>query len=179
VIGIASASGVSATRAELTVAPAGQAVKPGRPFVAMEVTVDGAKPMVQVTDRKQLKVDGKNATWLDISGLAHLSTAEVISGGGQDGLLWHTLGQHPGMLDAPFVLNRGNVAIIGATGPVAWIDSANPDASHPPGAGESAFFEWRRYISWSVPVISISMLVLILILIVALRVNRRKNKDHA
>lgn len=179
VIGIASASGVSATRAELTVAPAGQAVKPGRPFVAMEVTVDGAKPMVQVTDRKQLKVDGKNAAWLDISGLDHLSTAEVVSGGGQDGLLWHTLGQHPGMLDAPFVLNRGNVAIIGATGPVAWIDSANPDASHPPGAGESAFFEWRRYISWSVPVISISMLVLILILIVALRVNRRKNKDHA
>jgi len=179
VIGIASASGVSATRAELTVAPAGQAVKPGRPFLAMEVTVDGAKPMVQVTDRKQLKVDGKNATWLDISGLDHLSTAEVVSGSGQDGLLWHTLGQHPGMLDAPFVLNRGNVAIIGAAGPVAWIDSGNPDASHPPGAGESAFFEWRRYISWSVPVISIGMLVLILILIVALRVNRRKNKDHA
>jgi hypothetical protein len=178
VIGIASASGMSVTRAELSVAPAGQAVKPTRPFLAMEVAVDGAKPMVQVTDRKQLKVDGKAATWLDISGLDHLSTAEVVRGSGQDGLLWHTLGQHPGMLDAPFVLNRGNVAIIGATGPVAWIDSANPDASHPPGAGESAFFEWRRYISWSVPAISISMLVLILILIVALRVNRRKNKDN-
>jgi len=178
VIGIASASGMSATRAELSVTPAGQAVKPSRPFLAMEVAVDGAKPMVQVTDRKQLKVDGKAATWLDISGLDHLSTAEVIRGSGQDGLLWHTLGKHPGMLDAPFVLNRGNVAIIGAAGPVAWIDSANPDASQPPGAGESAFFEWRRYISWSVPAISISMLVLILILIVALRVNRRKNKGN-
>ena len=176
-IGIASASGVSTSRAELTVAAGGQAVKPARPFLAMEVAVDGAKPMVSVNDRKQLRVDGKNATWLDISGLDHLSTAEVVSASGQDGVLWHTLGQRAGMLDAPFVLNRGNVAIIGATGPVAWIDSANPDASHPPGAGESAFFEWRRYISWSVPAISISLLVLLLILIFAMRASRRRNKD--
>lgn len=176
-IGIASASGISATRAELSVSPAGQAVKPTRPFLAMELPLDGAQPAVQVTDRKQLRVAGKDATWLDISGLERLSTAEVVSAGGQDGVLWHTLGQQPGMTDTPFVLNRGNVAIIGAAGPLAWIDSGNPDASHPPGAGESAFFEWRRYISWSVPAISIGMLVLLLILIVALRVNRRKNKD--
>ncbi|UAN02698.1 cellulose biosynthesis cyclic di-GMP-binding regulatory protein BcsB [Achromobacter mucicolens] len=177
VIGIAAASGVSATRAELAVSPAGQAVKPARAFLAMELQVEGAKPAVKVTDRKQLQVAGKDTTWLDISGLAQLSTAEVVSAGGQDGVLWHTLGEQPGMTDAPFVLNRGNIAIIGATGPVAWIDSDNPDASHPPGAGESAFFEWRRYISWSVPAISISLLVLLLILIFAMRVSRRKSKD--
>ncbi|KGD97122.1 hypothetical protein JL37_07360 [Achromobacter sp. RTa] len=178
VIGIASASGLSATRAQLSLAPAGQAAKPGRPFLAMEVALDGAKPLVKVTDRKQLTVDGKNAPWLDISGLDHLSTAEVVSAGGQSGVLWHALGQQPGVLDAPFVLNRGNVAIIGAAGPLAWIDSANPAASHPPGAGESAFFEWRRYLSWSVPAISIGLLVLLLILIVALRVNRKNNKEN-
>ncbi|MNT36982.1 hypothetical protein D3C72_1730970 [compost metagenome] len=100
-----------------------------------------------------------------------------MRGNGQDGLLWHTLGQRPGTLDAPFVLNRGNVAVLGATGPIAWIDSANPDASHPPGAGESAFFEWRRYVSWSVPAISVALLVLILVLILARRVNRRKTRE--
>ncbi|WP_313702063.1 cellulose biosynthesis cyclic di-GMP-binding regulatory protein BcsB [Achromobacter sp.] len=177
VIGIAAASGVSATRAELSVSPAGQAVKPARAFLAMELPVDGAKPAVKVTARKQLQVAGKDTTLLDISGLTQLSTAEVVSAGGQEGVLWHTLGEQPGMTDAPFVLNRGNIAIIGAAGPVAWIDSANPDASHPPGAGESAFFEWRRYISWSVPAISISLLVLLLFLILAMRVARRKRKD--
>lgn len=177
VIGIAAASGVSATRAELSVSPAGQAVKPARAFLAMELPVDGAKPAVQVNERKQLKVAGKDTTLLDISGLTQLSTAEVVSAGGQEGVLWHTLGEQPGMTDAPFVLNRGNIAIIGAAGPVAWIDSANPDASHPPGAGESAFFEWRRYISWSVPAISISLLLLLLFLIFAMRVARRKRKD--
>ncbi|CAB3686283.1 hypothetical protein LMG26690_01857 [Achromobacter animicus] len=177
VIGIAAASGVSASRAELSVSPAGQAVKPARAFLAMELPVDGAKPAVQVNERKQLKVAGKDTTLLDISGLTQLSTAEVVSAGGQEGVLWHTLGEQPGMTDAPFVLNRGNIAIIGAAGPVAWIDSANPDASHPPGAGESAFFEWRRYISWSVPAISISLLVLLLFLIFAMRVARRNRKD--
>ncbi|HCQ48107.1 MAG TPA: hypothetical protein DIW53_15635, partial [Achromobacter sp.] len=178
VIGIASASGVSPTRAELSVAPAGQPFKPARAFLAMEVPVDGAKPMVQVTDRKQLKVDGRNASWLDISGLDHLSTAEVVRGNGQDGVLWHTVGQHPGMLDAPFVLNRGNVAVVGVNGPIAWIDSANPEASNPAGPGGSAFFEWRRYIAWSVPAISVALLVLILILIVARRVGRKKNRGN-
>lgn len=178
VIGIAAASGVSPVRAQLSVTPAGQAVKPTQAFLAMEVPVDGAKPMVQVTDRKQLKVDGKNATWLDISGLDHLSTAEVVRGNGQDGLLWHTIGQHPGMVDAPFVLNRGDVAVIGASGPIAWIDSANPEASSPLGAGDSAFFEWRRYIAWSVPAISVALLVLIFILILARRVNRKKNSGN-
>ncbi|QYJ23023.1 cellulose biosynthesis cyclic di-GMP-binding regulatory protein BcsB [Achromobacter sp. ES-001] len=178
VIGIASASGVSPTRAELSVAPAGQPFKPARAFLAMEVPVDGAKPMVQVTDRKQLKVDGRNASWLDISGLDHLSTAEVVRGNGQDGVLWHTVGQHPGMLDAPFVLNRGNVAVVGVNGPIAWIDSANPQASNPAGPGGSAFFEWRRYIAWSVPAISVALLVLILILIVARRVGRKKNRGN-
>ena len=43
-IGIATASGVSATRAELAVSPAGQAAKPARTFLALEVPLDGAKP---------------------------------------------------------------------------------------------------------------------------------------
>ncbi|MCX5511601.1 hypothetical protein OH705_27490, partial [Pseudomonas sp. BJa3] len=88
---IASASGISTTRAELSVAAGGQAFKPTRPFLAMEVPVEGAKPMVTVTDRKQLRVDGKDTTWLDISGLEQLSSAEVVSAAGQDGVLWHTL----------------------------------------------------------------------------------------
>ncbi len=177
-IGIATASGVSATRAELAVSPAGQAAKPARTFLAMELPLEGAKPKVRVSDQKQLQVAGRSATWLDISGLSGLSTAEVVSSGGQDGVLWHALGPQSGKLDTPFVLNRGDIAVIAANGPVAWIDSTNPDASKPPGAGESAFFEWRRYISWSVPALSFGLLVLVLVLILALRVTRRKNKGN-
>ena len=178
VIGIAAASGLSPSRAELMVAAGGKSVKPGKPFVAMEVAVDGAKPTVSVTDRKRLEIGGKDAKWLDITGLQNLSTAEVVRASGEDGLLWYAIGTPRADIGEPFLLNRGNLAIIGPAGPVAWIDSSNPDASMPPGAGESAFYEWRRYVSWGVPAIAITLLVLLLILVLALRAGRRKNGGH-
>ncbi|VVE27320.1 hypothetical protein PCA20602_03462 [Pandoraea capi] len=180
VIGIAAASGVSPSRAELTVAAGDKPVKPSKPFVAMEVPVDGATPSAVVTDRKRLEIGNKDAKWLDITGLQRLSTAEVVRGGGQDGLLWYAIGEPKPDVGVPFLLNRGNLAIIGPAGPVAWIDTSNPDASLPPGAGESAFYEWRRYVSWGVPAIAIVLLVLLLILVLALRAGRKSNSksDH-
>ncbi|VVE58564.1 hypothetical protein PIN31115_05340 [Pandoraea iniqua] len=178
VIGIASASGLSPSRAELTVAAGDKSVKPSKPFVAMEVQVDGAKPSVVVTDRKRVEIGGKDAKWLDITGLQRLSTVEVVRGGGEDGLLWYAVGEPQADVGTPFLLNRGNLAIIGPAGPVAWIDSGNPDASLPPGAGESAFYEWRRYVSWGVPAIAIALLVLLLVLVLALRAGRKKQDSH-
>lgn len=178
VIGIAAASGLSQSRAELIVAAGDKSVKPGKPFVAMEVPVDGAKPTVTVTDRKRLEIGGKDAKWLDITGLQNLSTVEVVRASGEDGLLWYAIGAPRADVGEPFLLNRGNLAIIGPAGPVAWIDSSNPDTSMPPGAGESAFYEWRRYVSWGVPAIAIALLVLLLILVLALRAGRRKNSSH-
>ncbi|VVD84413.1 hypothetical protein PCO31010_01296 [Pandoraea commovens] len=178
VIGIAAASGLSPSRAELTIAAAGKSVKPSKPFVAMEVAVEGAKPSAVVTDRQRLEIGGKDAKWLDITGLQRLSTAEVVRGDGQDGLLWYAIGETKADVGVPFLLNRGNLAIIGPTGPVAWIDTSNPDASEPPGAGESAFYEWRRYVSWGVPGIAIVLLVMLLILVLALRAGRKKPDSH-
>ncbi|VVE17682.1 hypothetical protein PHO31112_02960 [Pandoraea horticolens] len=177
VIGIAAASGLSPSRAELTVAAGEKSVKPSKPFVAMEVQVDGAKPSAVVTDRQRLEIGGKDAKWLDITGLQRLSTAEVVRGGGHDGLLWYAIGEPKADVGAPFLLNRGNLAIIGPAGPVAWIDTSNPDASLPPGAGESAFYEWRRYVSWGVPAIAIALLVFLTLLVLALRAGR-KNKSN-
>ncbi|CAN0625353.1 conserved protein of unknown function [Burkholderia multivorans] len=174
VIGVAAASGLSASRAELTVVDGGKPAEPTRPFLAMEVDVDGAKPSAVVTGGQHLRIGGKDTPWLDVSGLQRLSTAEVVRGNGQHGVLWYALGAPAETPDAPFLLNRGNLAVIGAAGPVAWIDSSNPDASLPPGAGESAFYEWRRYISLGVPAAGIALLVFVSLLILALRARRNK-----
>jgi len=181
IIGIASASGLSPTRAELTLAAAGQPVKPTKPFVAMEVTIDGPAPSVKVVDHGRLQIDGKLAPWLDIAGLQRLAAVEVVRAGGQDGLLWYALGNQGTQssdTDTPFLLNRGNVAIIGPAGPVAWIDSDNPHANLPPGADHGAFYEWRRYISWGAPIASLALLMFIVLLIVANYRNRKNRKKH-
>ncbi|PVX79935.1 cellulose biosynthesis cyclic di-GMP-binding regulatory protein BcsB [Paraburkholderia unamae] len=183
VIGLALASGLSPTQTELTVANGDAAVKPAKPFLAMEVAIDGASPSARVSDGRRLQIRGTTVDWLDVTGLTHLSSAEVVSAHGEDGLLWYAIGATPaaGAQPAavqPFVLNRGNLAILGDSGPLAWIDSGNPDASMPPGAGETQFYEWRRYVSWGVPIIAITLFVFLTLFILATRA-RRKNQNNA
>ena len=172
---IAAASGLSASQAELVVAPADGAAKPSAAFVAMEVALAGAKPLVSVSKEQRLSIDGKETAWLDISGLRQLSSAEVVSAGGQRGVLWHAVGNWAGgAAGEPFLLNRGNIALIGPEGPLAWIDSSNPDASMPPRAEEGVFHAWRRLVSWSVPGVAIGLLLLLLLILAAWAVARRK-----
>ncbi|GGC03396.1 membrane protein [Oxalicibacterium flavum] len=178
IVRIGSASGLSPTGTRFVVASGESSVKSKGPFLSMEVPVSGAKPKVQIVGGKELRVDGRKAPLLDIKGVEQLSTVEVIDDGKDSGLYWYALLNENARSDVPFVLNRGNIAVIGDAGPLAWIDSANPDASHPPGAGESAFFEWRRYISWSVPAISIGLLALLLLAILARRASRKRKESQ-
>lgn len=175
---LAAASGLSASQAELVVAQADAPAKPSMPFVAMEVPVDGAKPLVTVTDGQQLRIRGKSLDWLDIKGLKQLSSAEVVTAGGQQGVLWRAIGEWTGGLGEPFLLNRGNIAVIGGDGPLAWVDSSNPDAGIPSGPREGAFHEWRNFLSWSVPGIAIALIVVVLLVLLAWAVARSKQPRH-
>lgn len=175
---LAAASGLSASQAELVVAQADAPAKPSMPFVAMEVPVDGAKPLVTVTDGQQLRIRGKSLDWLDIKGLKQLSSAEVVTAGGQQGVLWRAIGEWTGGLGEPFLLNRGNIAVIGGDGPLAWLDSSNPDAGIPSGPREGAFHEWRNFLSWSVPGIAIALVVVVLLVLLAWAVARSKQPRH-
>jgi len=174
IVRIGSASGLSPIGTTLVVAAGQSSVKSKGPFLSMEVPVSGAKSKVSIVDGKELHVNGRTAPLLNLRGIDQLSTIEVIDNGKDSGLYWYSLLNKNTQSSVPFVLNRGNIAIIGEAGPLVWIDSANPDASLPPGAGESAFFEWRRYISWGVPALSLGLLVLLLIAILARRAVKRK-----
>lgn len=175
---LVAASGLSASQAELVVAQADAPAKPSMPFVAMEVPVEGAKPLVTVTDGQQLRIRGKSLDWLDIKGLKQLSSAEVVTAGGQQGVLWRAIGEWTGGLGEPFLLNRGNIAVIGGDGPLAWVDSSNPDAGIPSGPREGAFHEWRNFLSWSVPGIAIALVVVVLLVLLAWAVARSKQPRH-
>ena len=174
VVRIAVASGVTPVRAELVVADGG-GTKPTRPFLAMQTAIDGAETRVVMKDA-HLRINGKKTPWLDVNGLAQLSAVEVTRANGQDGLYWQTLAGQAAAQEKPFVLNRGDIALIGAQGPVSWVDSSNPSASHPPRAGESAFYEWRRYVSWGVPLVSAALLLVLLLVVWAYRVKRGRSQ---
>ncbi|WP_375574854.1 hypothetical protein [Paracidovorax oryzae] len=177
-IRIAVAAGVTPVRAEFAVVEQGKPFAPGRPFLALQVPVQGTEPKVQIQDA-HLRINGRNAPWLDVDGLARLAAVEVSRSNGQHGLVWQPLGEQPAAVQKAFVLNRGDIALIGADGPVSWVDSSNPSASLPPGAGESAFYEWRRYLSWGVPLLSIVLLVVLLVLVAAYRARRRAEQRRS
>ncbi|MBO9643361.1 MAG: cellulose biosynthesis cyclic di-GMP-binding regulatory protein BcsB [Pseudacidovorax sp.] len=174
VVRIAAASGVSPVRAELVVQGQG-AFSPARPFLALQVPVDGANARVSVKDG-HLRINGKQSPWLDVGGLAQASAIEVASSHGQYGLVYQVLGTQPA-LGKPFVLNRGDLAVLGDEGPVAWSDgsaAANSDAA-PEGSGFLA--EWRRHLSWGVPVIAFALLALLLLFVIAHRLKRRHDRN--
>ncbi|BFO55832.1 MULTISPECIES: hypothetical protein [Comamonadaceae] len=177
-IRIAVAAGVTPVRAEFAVVEQGKPFAPGRPFLALQVPVQGTEPKVQIQDA-HLRINGRKAPWLDVDGLARLAAVEVSRSNGQHGLVWQPLGEQTAAVQKAFVLNRGDIALIGADGPVSWVDSSNPSASLPPGAGESAFYEWRRYLSWGVPLLSIVLLVVLLVLVAAYRARRRAEQRRS
>ncbi len=178
VVRMAVAAGVTPVRAELVVAPKDELTTPTKPFLAMQASVDGASAKVDMKDSR-LRINGKNTPWLEVDGVAQLSAVEVARANGHYGLLWQALGAQSALQEKPFVLNRGDIALIGAQGPVSWIDSSNPSASQPPRAGESAFYEWRRYVSWGVPLISAALLLILLLLAWAYRARRRYQQQKS
>ncbi|MFT0533491.1 hypothetical protein ACMHYJ_11795 [Castellaniella hirudinis] len=175
VIRLASASALSPWNTRLIVAKDGEAIAPERPFLSMEVSIVGATPRITV-DQDHLQINGKPTAWLDVVGLDNLSAAEVAKAGKHTGILWHALGTQADSAQPPFVLNRGDLVVIGNTGPAVWIDSSNPSASLPPGAEGSPFFEWRNYLSWGIPV---GAFILFLILLTMLMAHRARGKRRS
>ncbi len=176
-IRIAVAAGVTPVRAEFAVVDQGQTFSPGKPFLALQTPVQGMDVKVQI-EAGHLRINGRKTPWLDVDGLSRLSSVQVSRANGQHGLVWQPLGEQSAAPQKPFVLNRGDIALIGAEGPVSWVDSTNPSASLPPGAGETAFYEWRRYLSWGVPLVSVLLLVLLLLLVAAHRARRRAEERN-
>ncbi|WP_322996991.1 hypothetical protein [Castellaniella sp.] len=172
VVRLSNASALSPWGARLVLAKDGETITPERAFLSMEVPIAGTTPRILVA-QNHLQINGQRTDWLDVIGLNDLSAAEVTKAGEYSGILWHALGTQSSAAKRPFVLNRGDLVVIGNTGPAVWIDSSNPSASLPPGAEGSPFFEWRNYLSWGIPV---GAFILFLILLTMLMARRARSK---
>lgn len=176
IAGISAASGISASQAELIVIKPKSSAKPTKPFLSMDVALMDVKPQVLVNNGKQLKIRGKEVSWLDISGLSEISSAEVVKSGSYNGISWYSIGEFNSKLNTSFLLNRGNIAVIGNNGPVAWVDSSNPDEGIFPNIRKTPFYEWRNFVSWGVPGIVMAVLILLLIVWMAWRIAHKSKK---
>lgn len=178
IIKLAVATGLSPLRADLQVIQDGHMATPSRPFLAMDTSLKGVSPKAALTQPDQLTIGGQPVPRLSIEGLDHLAVAEVVQSDKQDGVLWRSLGNAPVSTSKPYVLDRGDIAILGEQGQIAWIDSSNPSADDPPGADVRAFFGFNRYMSWGVPIAALFLLLFLVLLILAYRTGRRRQRQH-
>ncbi|WP_369989037.1 hypothetical protein [Pseudomonas xanthosomatis] len=170
-IRLASAASLSPVNAELLLSDAKGDVTPGRPFLALDVQLPGAKPVLGVAELERLQAQGNQQLALDLQGPQGLGTLSVVASNGQDGVLWNSLGNPSMVPQQPFLLTRGNAVVVGEQGPLTWIDTTDPELN----LSGTPFHQWRKQLVWALPTLSGIVLVLLVIGVIARRL-RLKNK---
>ncbi|KPX09103.1 Uncharacterized protein ALO74_04823 [Pseudomonas syringae pv. cunninghamiae] len=172
VIRVASASGVSPLRAQLSVSDdASVAVTPAKAFLAFELPVRDGAESVKASNDGHLLINHKEQTLLDLKSLNHLASLQVIDAGGQHGMVYRTLGGQAPVFERPLLLERGNATLLADNGPIATFDAKDPTGSQMIEDEQSTGLEaWRKpSLLWLIP----AGIVLFLILLLAGRSARR------
>ena len=173
VIRVAQASGLSTAQSELAFSTQGTAINPSKPFLSMDGQVDGVTLKIDGNAQGRVQIAGKPVAWLDASGLDRLSAAQVVRANGHYGIVWHPIGQQSTERELAFQFGKGDAALIGETGPIAWVDGTDEGQNaESPNAGQP-FYEWRRHLSWGLPALGIALALLLLLLVLS-RMSRRK-----
>ncbi|GLO12855.1 membrane protein [Pseudomonas putida] len=170
-IRLASAAALSPVNAELVLTTGKADAAPSRPFLALDVPLTGAKPLLGVAELQRLQAQGNQALALDLQGPQGLGTLSVVSANGQSGVLWNSLGNPNMVPKVPFLLSQGNAVVVGEQGPLTWVDTTDPELN----LGGTPFHQWRKQLVWALPTLSGVVLLLLLLGVIARRL-RLKNK---
>ncbi|MDH0745555.1 cellulose biosynthesis cyclic di-GMP-binding regulatory protein BcsB [Pseudomonas sp. GD03842] len=165
VIRIASASGVSPLRATLSVNNDAQTgIAPQSSFLAFEVPIKDSDESLQVDAQGHLTIHHKEQTLLDLKSLNHLAALQVVESGGQHGMVYRTLGGQAPDFQRPVLLERGNVTVLGDTGPLTTFDAKDPTGSQMIDDDQPKGLDaWRKPSAlWLIPAAVIGFLVLLL-----------------
>lgn len=171
VIAIASAVGVSAQAAELKVVDAGTAISPGHPYLAFALAPSGVDPAGLKDGR--LVVGGGKQPLLDLAGLERAAAVQVVDAGGHTGVIYNDLGAQGPLLDQPFRLLRGDLAVLDGSGVVTDFDSQDPYGARVADAGNPQPW-WRQHMVWLLVLVGLVVFALLAARVTQIR-RRRKS----
>ncbi|WP_122571381.1 cellulose biosynthesis cyclic di-GMP-binding regulatory protein BcsB [Pseudomonas viridiflava] len=172
VIHVASASGVSPLRAQLSVSDdVSVAVAPEKAFLAFDLPIKDGAESVKVGNDGHLLINHKEQTLLDLKTLNHLASLQVVEAGSQRGMVYRTLGGQAPSFARPLVLERGNATLLADSGSLVTFDTKDPTGSQMIEDNEPTGMDaWRKpSLLWLIP----GAIVVFLLLLLAGRRARR------
>jgi len=176
VIAIASAVGVSAQAAELKVVDAGTAITPGHPYLAFALAPSGVDPAGLKDGR--LVVGGGKQPLLDLAGLDRAAAVQVVDAGGHTGVIYNDLGAQGPLLDQPFRLLRGDLAVLDGSGVVSDFDSKDPYGARVADAGNPQPW-WQQHMVWLLVLVGLVVFALLAARVTQIRRRRKSgNTGH-
>lgn len=176
VIRLANASGLSPVRASFTASSA--PIKPDRPFLALDVPLEGITGKVKVEGDRLIIAGRDSANLLDVAGLDGLGAISVVRAQDQLGLVYGTVGSHPPVFGAPFALAGGDVAVLGSEGVLAQIDTRDPFGNRPARNDRKTWAQelWGK-VAWGGSAAASGLLLLIILRARQVR-RRHSGGDH-
>jgi hypothetical protein len=172
VIGLASSTGVSPTRARFVpVADVGPPKLKG-PFLAIDVPLkDADRSEVKLQGGRLLLAGGSERALLDVSGLNRAGLLEVTRIGRDAGAIYRTLGRDAPAIDTAMQLSGGNVAVIGMSGLRAELNTIDPSGQGMAREARPSLTD--RSFWWLLPVVVLAFVAALLGY--ARRVHSRRN----
>ena len=123
---LASAAGVSPSRAVLTVASGNAAVTPTGPFLAADVALTDEAGRAVLTQDRMTLTDADKRVFADVSGLSKLAVIQVAQAGGNSGVVYRSFGAAAPQLPPALRLTRGDIVLVSAGGGTNVFDSRHP-----------------------------------------------------
>lgn len=80
--------------------------------------------MTDVRDGRIVLTQENGSVLYDVAGLDNVAAVSVVSGNGQPGLEYRTVGSGMLTVEEPFQWGRGTIAVVGAKGVLAQIDTS-------------------------------------------------------
>lgn len=175
-IRLATSTGVSPVNARFTAVNADTVPVTAGPFLALELPFKEAKSKVKLDAGRIVMTSNNDKTVLDVTGLNKIGVIEVLTVGNDTGVLYRSVGTEPPLMEKPFLLSQGNVAVLGSNGLLSEVNTADPGGRNVVRSDDSPWLLARGY-WWMLPIIAIVFMVSLLVF--ASRMRRRKAADNS
>lgn len=170
-IRLAASLGVSPVKARFSAVNADAVPITDGPFLALELPFKDTKSKVELAGGRLTMTANADKTILDVTGLNNIGIIEVLKIGSDTGVLYRSVGNEAPLVEKPFLLGQGDVAVLGSNGLLSEVNTADPGGRNVVRSDESPWLLARGY-WWMLPIIGIVFMVLLLVF--ASRMRRRR-----